>query len=57
MEPLTTINLGSCKWLGMLVLAGTAAAELMSLAHDGKLDLHSFVGRELARRAQQSRAR
>jgi hypothetical protein len=32
MEPLTTIELRACKWLGILALAASAAAELYALA-------------------------
>jgi len=58
MEPLNTITLGSCKWLGVLALAGMIAAELLSPAHEAHMNAETFAGREMLRRARnQSRAR
>jgi hypothetical protein len=34
MEPLTTIELRTAKWLGIIALACSAAAELMRLANE-----------------------
>jgi hypothetical protein len=50
MEPLTTIDLGTCKWLGIVALAFSAAAELLSLAN-GSSRSSSWVTRDSARRA------
>jgi hypothetical protein len=50
MEPLTTIELGTCKWLGIVALACSAVAELISLANGNSLVL-SWMHRETARRA------
>ena len=58
MEPLTTIELGTCKWLGLLALLGTIAAELLSLANEAQTNVETFAGREMQRRSRnQSRAR
>jgi hypothetical protein len=50
MEPLTTIELGTCKWLGIVALACSAIAELLSLANGNSRAL-SWATRETARRA------
>ena len=50
MEPLTTIELRTAKWLGIITLACSAAAELMRLANgDGRAI--SWVTRTNANRA------
>jgi ATP-dependent exoDNAse (exonuclease V) alpha subunit len=49
MEPLTTIELRTCKWLGIVALACSAAAELLSLAR-GNGRAASWLSRESARR-------
>ena len=55
MEPLTTIELETCDWLGILLLAGIAAAEAWTLAeHPGKRAM--FTGRERAHRAANNHA-
>ena len=48
MEPLTKIELGTCKWLGVLAITCTVAAELLSLATDGR---GAFTARETLRRS------
>ena len=48
MEPLTKIELGTCKWLGALAIACTVAAELLSLATNGQ---RTFTTRETLRRS------
>ena len=54
MEPLTTIELRTCKWLGIIALACSATAELLSLAQgDGRA--MSWLTRESARRADSRR--
>ena len=50
MKPLTTIELRTCKWLGIIALACSAAAELLSLAQESDRAL-SWINRENARRA------
>jgi hypothetical protein len=50
MEPLTAIELRTCKWLGVIALACSAAAELLRLAHDTG-SAKSWTNRETARRA------
>ena len=50
MEPLTTIELRTCKWLGVIALACSAVAELLRLAHDTG-SAKSPATRETARRA------
>jgi hypothetical protein len=50
MEPLTTIELRTCKWLGIVALACSAAAELLSLAQ-GNGRILSWTTREDTRRA------
>ena len=50
MEPLTTIELRTCKWLGIIALTCSAVAELLSLAHANGHAL-SWSNRENARRA------
>jgi len=50
MEPLTTIELRTCKWLGIVALACSTAAELMRLAHSDGPVLW-WTHRETARRA------
>jgi hypothetical protein len=50
MEPLTTIELRTCKWLGIIALACSAAAELMHLAQ-GNGHAMSWLTRENTRRA------
>ena len=50
MKPLTTIELGTCKWLGIVALAFGAVAELLSLANGNSRAL-SWGTRESARRA------
>jgi len=55
MEPLTTIELGSCKWLGIIALACSAVAELLSLANDNSRAL-SWTTRETARGATSRRS-
>ena len=55
MEPLTRIELGTCKWLGVLAVTCTVAAELLSLAMDGR---GVFTARETLRRSmRQARVR
>ena len=49
MEPLTTIELRTCKWLGIIALACSAAAELLSLAQ-GNGHALSWTNRETTRR-------
>ena len=49
MEPLTTIELGTCKWFGIIALACSAVAELLSLANGNSRTL-SWTTRENARR-------
>ncbi|MBV8979135.1 MAG: hypothetical protein JOZ13_17325 [Alphaproteobacteria bacterium] len=49
MEPLTTIELGSCKWLGILAIACTVAGELIALADDTDAHRLSFTKRETQR--------
>ncbi len=49
MEPLTTIELRTCKWLGIIALACGAAAELMRFAH-GDGPVLPWTHRETARR-------
>lgn len=49
MEPLTTIELRTCKWLGIVALAFSAAAELLSLAN-GNSRSQSWAARASARR-------
>ncbi len=55
MEPLTTIELGTCKWLGIIALACSAVAELLSLANGNSRTL-SWTAREMARRASSRQA-
>jgi hypothetical protein len=55
MEPLTTIELGTCKWLGIIALACSAVAELLSLANDTG-SAKSWTTRESARRATSRRS-
>jgi hypothetical protein len=50
MEPLTKIDLGSCKWLGLLAIACAVAGELLTLADNPEGKRTTFVERELARR-------
>jgi hypothetical protein len=50
MEPLKTIELGSCKWIGLVALACGAVAELMSLAN-GNSRVLSWLNRQPARSA------
>jgi hypothetical protein len=50
MEPLTTIELRTAKWLGIVALACSAIAELLSLANRNSRAL-SWPNRESARRA------
>jgi hypothetical protein len=50
MEPLTTIELRARKWLGILALACSAAAELVSIARSNDPFPH-WTNREPARRA------
>ena len=58
MEPLTTIELGSCGWLGLLALACFAAAELWSLEEGAHERPATFAERERVRRgAQLTRSR
>lgn len=59
MEPLTTIQSGGCKWLGVLALTVTIAAQMLHLANEAHLDPYGFAGREIARRGRhpQRRAR
>jgi hypothetical protein len=58
MEPLTKIELGSKKWLGVLAVACTVAGELLSLAGNPEGQRASFVARETIRRtARQMRSR
>ena len=47
MEPLTKIELDTCKWLGALAIACTVAAELLSLADEAKPSAETFAGREM----------
>ena len=57
MEPMTKIELGTCKWLGLIALACSAAAELIGLAQ-GRGFTPSWVARESARRtAHRTRSR
>jgi len=49
MESLTTIELRTCKWLGILALASSAAAKLYALARTPDASLASFSHRETAR--------
>jgi len=51
MEPLTTIELGTCGWLGILMLACLATAETWHLASEATEPDTSFAGREIAQRA------
>ena len=51
MEPLTTIELASCEWLGILALACVLAAEFWNAGDAPKADRATFAGRELTRRA------
>ena len=50
MEPLTTIELRTAKWLGIVVLACSAANELMRLAHSDRRGT-SWLTRETFHRA------
>ncbi len=50
MEPLTKIDLGTCKWLGVIAIACTVAGELLSLANSPDGQRMTFAERELARR-------
>jgi hypothetical protein len=50
MEPQTTIELRTCKWLGIIALACSAAAELVSIARSNDPFLH-WTNREPARRS------
>jgi len=50
MEPLTKIELGTFKWLGIVALACSAVAELLSLANGNSRAL-SWITRETTRRA------
>ena len=50
MEPLTTIELGTCKWIGIIALTCSAAAEILHLANGNSRTL-PWANRETARRA------
>ena len=45
MEPLTRIDLGSCKWLGVLAVACAMAGELIALANRPHNGPAAFPGR------------
>ena len=51
MEPLTTIELRCCKWLGVLAFAGAVAAEVLDLVQSPIGQTRMFVARERVRRA------
>ena len=51
MEPLTTIELGTCKWLGIIALAASAVAELLSLTNGNSRALHSAICESARKRA------
>jgi len=55
MEPLTKIELGGKKWLGVIAVACTVAGELLSLADNPEGQRASFVARETIRRAARQR--
>jgi hypothetical protein len=57
MEPLTTIQLGSCKWLGVLALVVTIAAQTLHMANEARLDPCGFASREFARRGRRLQSR
>lgn len=50
MEPLTQIQLNNCKWMGLLAVAFTAAAELLSIAANPNQTISTFTEREKLRR-------
>jgi hypothetical protein len=51
MEPLTKIELGNATWLGILAIACTVAAELLTRADNPHGKRTSFAERETQRRA------
>jgi hypothetical protein len=51
MEPLTTIELGTCTWLELASLFCTIEAELWTHPHDANEHSTGFVNREKVRRA------
>ncbi len=50
MEPLTKIELKTCKWLGVLAVACAVTAELIDLAHGLGGQRATFAARERLRR-------
>jgi len=50
MEPLTKIELRTCKWLGVLAFACAVTAELLDLAQSPSGQRTSFAHRETLRR-------
>ena len=51
MEPLTKIELRTCKWLGVLAFACAVTAELLDLARGPNGQGATFAARERLRRA------
>jgi len=51
MEPLTKIELRTCKWLGVLAFACAVTAELLDLAQSSNGQRVTFAARERLRRA------
>ena len=51
MEPLTTIELGTCTWLELATLFCAIEAELWTHPHNADEHSTSFVNREKVRRA------
>ena len=51
MEPLTKIDAGSVKWLGILAIACTVLAELLTLADSPDGQRATFAQREAMRRS------
>jgi hypothetical protein len=51
MEPLTTIELGTCTWLELATLFCAIEAELWTHPHEADEHNKSFVNREKVRRA------